>query len=67
MLLIEIYKTVNNLNPSFKAEVFVTIVVPYDIRGSTNLGHTCMALILSGLLVKDYGRVCRKKLKNPKH
>ena len=28
LLLIEIYKTVNNLNPSFMAEVFVTNVVP---------------------------------------
>ena len=36
LLLVEIYKTVNNLNPSFMAEVFVTIVVPYDLRGSTN-------------------------------
>ena len=35
--LIEIYKTVNNLNPSFMAEVFVTNVVPYNLRGSTNL------------------------------
>ena len=37
LLLIEIYKTVNNLNPSFMAEVFVTNVVPYNLRGSTNL------------------------------
>ena len=37
LLLIEIYKTVNNLNPSFMAEVFVTNVVPYILRGSTNL------------------------------
>ena len=37
MLLIEIYKTINNLNPSFIAEVSVTNVVPYDLRGSTNL------------------------------
>ena len=34
---IEIYKTVNNLNPSFMSEVFVTNVVPYNLRGSTNL------------------------------
>ena len=37
LLLIEINKTVNNLNPSFMAEVFVTNVVPYNFRGSTNL------------------------------
>ena len=37
LLLIEIYKTVNNLTPSFMAEVFVTNVVPYNLRGSTNL------------------------------
>ena len=37
LLLIEIYKTINNLNPSFMAEVFVTNVMPYSLRGSTNL------------------------------
>ena len=33
LLLTEIYKTVNNLNPSFMAEVFVTKDVPYNLRG----------------------------------
>ena len=71
-LLIEICKTINNLNLSFMAEVFVTNVVPYNLHGSTNLvypklGQICMALILSGLLAKSYGRLCRKKLKSPKH
>ena len=37
LLLFEIYKTANNLNPSFMAEVFVTNVVPYNLQGSTNL------------------------------
>ena len=37
LLLTEIYKTVNNLNPSFMAEVFVTKEVPYNLRGSNNL------------------------------
>ena len=37
LLLTEIYKTVNNLNPSFMAEVFVTKDVPYNLRGSNNL------------------------------
>jgi len=37
LLLIEIYKTINNLNPSSMAEVFVTNVVPYNLRGNTNL------------------------------
>ena len=35
LVLIEIYKTINNLNPSFMAEVFVTNV-PYNLRGITN-------------------------------
>ena len=54
---------INNLNPSVMAEVFVINVVPYS-RGSTNfvlLGQTCMALILQGLLLRNYGRICRKK------
>ena len=37
LLLTEIYKTINNLNPSFMEEVFVTNAVPYNLRGSTNL------------------------------
>ena len=37
LLLIEIYETVNNLNPSFTVEVFVTNFVPYNLRGSTDL------------------------------
>ena len=37
LLLIEIYKAINNWNPSFMAQVFVTNVVPYNLRGSTNL------------------------------
>ena len=37
MLLIDIYKTINNFNPSFMTEVFVSNVVPYNLRGSTNL------------------------------
>ena len=37
LLLIEAYKAINNLNPSSMAEVFVTNVVPYNLRGSTNL------------------------------
>ena len=37
LLVIKIYKTINNLNPSFMAEVFVTNVVPYNLCGSTNL------------------------------
>ena len=31
------------------------------------LGRTCMESILSGLLVKSYARVCRKKSKSPNH
>ena len=37
LLLIEIYITINNLNPPFIAEIFVTNSVPYNLRGSTNL------------------------------
>ena len=36
LLFIKIYKTINNLNPSFKAEVFVTNR-SYNLRGSTNV------------------------------
>ena len=72
LLFIEIYKTINNLNPSFMAELFVTNVVPYNLRGSTNLLYsklrqTCVALILSGLWAKNYCRLSRKKSKSPKH
>ena len=54
------------------AEVFVINAVLYSLRGSTNLvlpkpGQICMALILSGFLFKDYGRLYRKKSKSPKH
>ena len=37
LLLIEIYKTINNLKTSFMAAVFVTNVVAYYLSGSTNL------------------------------
>ena len=37
LLLTEIYKTVNNLNPSFMAEVFVTKNVQYNLCGINNL------------------------------
>ena len=37
LLLIETYKTINKLNPPFMAKLFVTNVVPYNLRGSTNL------------------------------
>ena len=37
LLLTEIYKTVNNFNPSVMAEVFVTRDVPYNLRSSNNL------------------------------
>ena len=36
LLFNEIYKTINNLNPSFIAEVFVTNVLPYNLPGNTN-------------------------------
>ena len=72
LLLIEIYKTVNNLNPSFMAEVFVAnggriLFGEALILFYPRLGRTCMESILSGLLVKNYGRVCRKKSKGPNH
>ena len=37
LFLTEIHKTVNNLNPSFMADVLVTKDVPYNLRGSNNL------------------------------
>ena len=36
VLLAEVYKTVNNLNLSFMAEVVVTKDVPYNLCGSNN-------------------------------
>ena len=37
LLLIEIYKTINNLNQSFMTEVFFTNVVLYNLCGSIYL------------------------------
>ena len=37
LLLTETYKTISNLNPSFMVAEFVTNVVPYDLRDSTNI------------------------------
>ena len=37
LLLTEIHKTVNNLNPFFMAEVVVTKDVPYGLRGGNDL------------------------------
>jgi len=37
LLLIEIYTTINNWNPSFMAEVLVANAVPYNLRDSINL------------------------------
>ena len=37
LLLTAICKTINNLNPFFMAEVFVTKDVPYNLCGSNNL------------------------------
>ena len=42
LLLTEIYKTVNNLNPSFMADVFVTKDVPYNLR---RLPHLSVSLV----------------------
>ena len=72
LLLIEIYKTINNLNPSFMAEVIAINFVPYNLLEAVilfypKLGQACMALILSGFLAKNYGRICQKKSKIPKH
>ena len=48
-----LHGAIQAINPSFTAEVFVTNVVPYDLRGRTNLKleQTSMASILSGSLV----------------
>ena len=64
LLLIENYKTINNLNPSFMAEVFTTNVVPYNLCGSTNLVLPKARTNLYGI---DTIRFCRKKAKSPKH
>ena len=34
LLVIKIYKSISNLNPSFMAEIFVTNVVPYNLATS---------------------------------
>ena len=65
--LIEICENINDLNPSFMAEVFVTNVVPHNIRGSTNLVLPKARTNLSGLLANNYGRLYRKKSKIPRH
>ena len=72
LLLNEIYKAINNVNPSFMAEVFVTNVVPYNLRGSSNLvfpkARTNLYDIETVWLVdQKYGRLCQKKSKKPKH
>ena len=72
LLLTAIYNTINNLNPTFMAEIFAAKDVSYNLCGSINLaylkpGQTCMAWILTGLLVINYGRFCQKKSKCPKH
>ena len=58
LLLIEIYKTINNLNPYFLSTVI--LFYPKPVK-------TSMALILYGLLAQNYGRLCRKKSKSPRH
>ena len=37
LLMIEIYKTRNNLNPSFKKQIFEAKFLPYNLRCSKNL------------------------------
>ena len=44
MLLTEIYKTVNNLNPPFMAEVFVTKDVPYDVTKLWTTAANCVMI-----------------------
>ena len=72
LLLIEIYKTINNTNPSFMAEVFVTNVVPYNLRGSTNLVLPKARAKLYGIdTVRFVGQklwqTLPKEIKSPKH
>ena len=51
------------MKPSFMAEVFVANVVPYNLHGSINivLPKACMALMLSGFLANNYGRIDKKE------
>jgi len=54
------------------AEVFVVNVVPYNLRGSSNLVLSKARMNLYGidtvsLFTRSYGRLCRKKLKSPNH
>ena len=66
--LTEIYKTINNLNPSFKADLFLPkdvpchkILVKVIILFYLKLGRICKVLILSGLLDSNHGRLCQEK------
>ena len=72
LLLIEIYKTINNLNSFFMAEVFATNVLPYNLRGSTNLVLSNARTNLYGIATvrifgQNYGRLCRRKSKSPRN
>ena len=72
LLLNEIYKTINNVNPSLMAKAFGTIFVPYNLRGSTTLvfpkaGKNLYDIDTVWLADQKYGRLCQKKSKKPKH
>ena len=56
---IEIYETIKNLNPAFMTKVFVTNVVPYNLRGSTNL---VLAKARKNLYGTDTARFAGQKL-----
>ena len=55
---------------SWMAEVFAINVMSCNLRGSPNIvlpkaRKACMALILTGLFVKNYSRLCRRNLRVP--
>ena len=72
LLLIEIYKIVNNLNPSVIAKVFVTNDVPNNLHGSTNFVLPKARTNLYGIVtvrfdVQKLWQTQPKKSKSPKH
>ena len=67
LLLTEIYKTVNGLNPSFMAEVFVTKDVPYNLLGSNKLALPRARTNLYGIDTIRFVRFCQEKSKSPNH
>ena len=71
-LMIEIYKTNNNLNPSFMSEIFEARDVQYDLRNKNSLGIPNARTTSYGIETRRYlGQNCGKhyltELERPNH